>query len=179
MYCEVYKCPTVTVGVDVMSKQEKASWSLLVSNLAIGVWYFSMLFGLGTDLAAQVGAMVGLFIKLTVVSIVLAVAGEIVMYALSGNSKDTVEEDERDQLISLKARRNGYFVLVSAVILLMAAPVVTIALTLRIPPTAPDFATAFLQQAGQAVFMANLLLLALMLAEVVIQGSRVFYYRRG
>jgi hypothetical protein len=159
-----------------MSKQEKASWSLLVVNVVIGLWYFSALFELRTDFATQLETMARLFVKLTIVAIVLSILGEIVMSVLEGDSKDVVDADERDRLISLKARRNGYFVLVSAVVILMVALVVGIGVTLRIPPSTP---ATFFQLLGQAIVIANLLLLALMLAEVAIQGSRIFYYRRG
>jgi hypothetical protein len=161
-----------------MSKQEKASWSLLVTNLVVGAWYLSALLALGTDLAGQLEAMMGLFIRLTIVSVVLAILGEIVMHALAEKDQNKVELDERDRLISLKARRNGYFVLVSAVVLVMSM-LTFIGFTKGVESSLPDSVTTLVQQAGHAFFMANLLVLALMLTEVAIQGSRVFYYRRG
>ncbi len=169
-----------------MSKQEKASWSLLITNLIIGVWYFSKVLSLGPDLAAQMGTMVGLYVKLITVAITVAIAGEIVMYAISDESPDKVAQDERDQLIRLKAQRNGHYVLVAVVIALLMALLMSIGFTHSAASGVTSSVMAplqpvreFLQWAGQAIFMANLLFLALMLSEVAVQGSRVFYYRRG
>jgi hypothetical protein len=162
-----------------MSEQERLSWSVLVINLVIGFWYFSEIFASGTDFLLQMQTMVQFFIRLAILAIVLAILSEIVMYALNGKGTDRVESDERDRLIMLKSQRNGHFVLVTALIVLMVGLVVATGLTLRTEAQAPPLASTFLSRTGEAIFMANLLLLALILTEVAVQGSRVFYYRRG
>lgn len=162
-----------------MSEQEKASWSLLIINVIIGAWYFSTVFEMGTDVLAQMRVLIALLIKVTLLAIVLGILGEVLMHWLAGRSRDKVARDERDQLINLKAQRNGYFVLAAALIALLH---VLLAVALGMPERIAERSLAisgFLEKAGTAIFMANLVLLALVVTEVAVQGSRIFYYRRG
>lgn len=162
-----------------MSKQEKSSWVLLAVNVIVGIWYFSAIFALGADVPLHAPQMGQLIARITIVAIAVAILGEIVMHAIVGKAHDAVELDERDRIIGLKACRNGYFVLVSAVIVLMVALVAAIGFTHRVPSSPPGIILSFLKEAGEAIFMANLLLCALVLTEIAIQSSRIFYYRRG
>jgi hypothetical protein len=162
-----------------MSKQERASWSLLVINLIIGVVYFSKVFASGVDWRLQMAATSRAFVQVTILAIVLAIVAEIVMNVLNGKDQDRVAADERDHLIMLKSRRNGHFVLVTALIVLMGTLVVASGFTLGDARHAIDAAGAAFSRAGAAILMANLLLLALVLTEIAMLASCVFYYRRG
>lgn len=161
-----------------MSKQEKASWTLLVLNVIVGIWYFSAVAtsGPGLIMSPQLGSLIA---RIIVVAIVLAIAGQIVTNWFMAKSKDAVEVDERDQLIGLKAFRNGYWILGIAVAALIVGLWVLTRLTH--PPTGELAinSNGSSLKLTDAPVIANLLLCVLVATEIVVQSSKVFYYRRG
>lgn len=72
--------------------------------------------------------------------------------------------DERDRLIATRASRNAYFVLFIGVLIMIG---MIVAGDLKNDPGITP------------VMSANLLLLAVVVAELVNFGSRLFYYRSG
>lgn len=160
-----------------MSKQERTSWALLILNLIVGLWYFSAVFTMGPGLimGPQLGSLIA---RIVIVAIVIGIAGQIVMNCLVTKQRDAVDLDERDRLIGLKAFRNGYLALGIAVVILMVGLFV---LTRLAHPATGELAIDTNEFAFKldTTFIANLLLCALVMTEVVVQTSKVFYYRRG
>jgi ABC-type multidrug transport system permease subunit len=166
-----------------VSKQERASWTALVVNVLIGVWYFSAIFSLPGDLNLYSRALMQLIIKMIIVSIVVAIAAEIVFHILAGQPKDKVSEDERDQVIDTRAARNGYYLLVAGVFVIITRIVMAVSVEQmpafkRAGHTAGVIETLFATPVSP-IYIANLLLLAFFAAGTAVHASRIFYYRRG
>lgn len=166
-----------------MSKQERASWIALFVNALVGVWYFSAVFSLPGDMNLHSRALVHLFVQMIILSIVFTIAAEIVFHIVAGKPSDKVSQDERDRLIAARATRNGYYVLASGVFIVMAR-IVMAASVEQMPAFkraghVPGVIETLFGGAVSPLHIANLLLLAFMLAGAFVNASRVFYYRRG
>ncbi len=89
--------------------------------------------------------------------IILIVVVEIILHILLAGFHRPEAEDERDQLIELRATRNAYYLLVAGVV------------TANI---------AFLVLAAP-ILVAHIILFFFILAESVAFITQLFYYRRG
>lgn len=138
-----------------MSFREKTAWASLLATA--GVWgvYFWMLWPDLQDRSLQAGS-VGLFIGGVVVLTIIQIIVAIALALASGKAADA-PMDEREQLIDLKGSRAGFYALngacfcASALWLLGASPLV----------------------------MANGVLAAMVVGEVVRSGFVIVGYRRG
>lgn len=138
-----------------MPFREKTAWASLVVTAAIWGGYFWKLWPDLRDGSLEgqaVGLFIGAVVLLTIVQIILAIALAIV----SGKDADA-PMDEREQLIDLKGMRAGFHILnivlvaVSALWLVGASPLA----------------------------MANGILAAMVVGEVVRSGWIIVGYRRG
>jgi hypothetical protein len=166
-----------------VSKPERASWIALLVNLLVGVWYFNAVFSLPGDVNLYSPALAHLIVQLIILSIVLAIAAEVVFHVLAGQPSDKVSQDERDRLIAARAARNGYYLLAAGVFAIMARIVMAASVEQM-----PSYVRAWHEPGAietlfagpvSPLHVANLLLLAVMVAGAVVNASRVFYYRRG
>jgi len=143
----------------VMPFREKSAWVSLITTVGIWGTYFWIigqgllerrsLDGLPAD---TVGLFVGGVVLIVIVQIILAIAVAVV----SGKHADT-PMDERERLIDLKAARAGFYALNGAV-----------------------FCVSALWMAGASpLVMANGILLAMVVGEVVHSGGKIVGYRRG
>lgn len=153
-----------------MSKQERAAWLSLIVEGAVALYYVSALFAMGPDINLHGPLMAGLIGRVIMLAIILGIISEIIMNGIIRRNADKVPGDERDALISAKSFRNGFFVLavgcaslIGYIVLSAGGRTWWINEILDLSP----------------VYAAHLLLLALMLSSAVINGSRIFYYRRG
>lgn len=166
-----------------MSNEERISWVALIVNLVIGGWYFSRILALPAD-ADLFGPRTAVFAaSLVMVAIIVSILCEVLLRVVqkqTGGGGDAATRDERDALISLRATRNAHGVLGFALV----AVLVQIALVewaqryrgRRDPGTVLELlATGPLE----AMHVAQLLLAALTFAAIMLNASRVFYYRRG
>jgi hypothetical protein len=142
-----------------MSFREKTAWVSLLTT--VGVWgsYFWIIGGgllaRGTLKGLPVST-VGLFIGGVVVIVIVQIVLAIIVAIASGKAADT-PMDEREQLIDLKAARAGFYALNGAV-----------------------FCVSALWLAGASpLVMANGILLAMVVGEVVHSGGKIIAYRRG
>ena len=101
------------------------------------------------DEPARVAA---LFLQVVFALVVVIVAGNI---AISVRHRPE-SSDERDQAYALRAARIGYYVLATGA-----------------------FCALAVAAAGKTFWTAHAILAALVLAELVKDGSQLFYYRRG
>lgn len=138
-----------------MPFREKTAWVSLITTTAIWGGYFWKLWPDLRDGSLEgeaVGLFIGAVVLLTIVQIILA----IVLAIVSGKDVDA-PMDEREQLIDLKGMRAGFYILnialvaVSALWLVGASPLV----------------------------MANGILAAMVLGELLRAGWVVAGYRRG
>jgi hypothetical protein len=168
-----------------MSDQERVSWVSLIVNVVIGSWYFERVFGLPADANLFGPRTAALAISLTTLAIFLAVASEVVLRIVQrrtgGNEVNATALDERDALIALKANRNAYRVLSSAIFLvLVQIAVLEWASHYRQRMRSPDTVLELLAIGPLApMHIVQLLLLALTLGGVTVYASRILYYRRG
>lgn len=146
-----------------LSFREKSVLGSLLILAGVSGYYFVQVFGaLGTDATAYdlAGPGIGLLVGLVIL--------EIVYHAvIAALAPDEAQEaaDERDRLIAARAGRNGGVTLATGAVLLVGH-IMGNALLERTEWIAP-------------VLIANLLLLALVVAQVVEYLSQLIYYRRG
>ena len=137
-----------------MSFREKSAWISLLSYLAFYGYYFwvlSSVVAAGRATSFGFGALlVRVMFLLVVVEVILQVA-----IALRAPHEAEAGADEREQLISLKATRVAFQVV------MIGAAVVCAAIALSVP----------------AFYTTNGLFLALVLAEVVRNATQVAYFR--
>jgi hypothetical protein len=167
-----------------MSRQEQVSWVSLVITIAVAVWYFSIVLQAPAEIDLHGRAMAQLVGKIVTMAIVLGIASELAFKYFSKSAKGSTEKDERDELIDLRATRNGHVTLTIgvAVVLCQIALIETVR---RLParPLEPlanlDVLSALLRGPLSALLVAQLLLMALTLAALCVYISRIVYYRRG
>lgn len=168
-----------------MSNEERVSWVALIVNVIIGTLYFSAILRAPAD-ADLFGAGTAVFAAgLVMLAIVVGIGTQVVLQVVqstSGGGKDAAKRDERDALIELKATRNAHFLLGFLVICVL----VQIALIewaqryWRRPAAEVDTVLELLATGPlQPMHVAQLLLAALTLGAIMLNASRVFYYRRG
>lgn len=167
-----------------MSHEERVSWVALLVNLVVGGWYFSHVFALPADADMLGPGTFGFVVSLVVIAIILSIACEIalrIVQRASGEQDGAAPRDERDALISLKATRNAHGVLGIAVVsVLVQITLIEWAARHRSSRGTPETVLELLGTGPlQAMHVAQLLLLALTLAAITLNASRVFYYRRG
>ena len=139
------------------SFQEKSTWISLAIILVVFTGYFSQVFnGLLSDTLSKADTF-GLFIAAVVTVIVLEIVLHIVIAVL--DVKDAGHSgDERDRLFAMKAGNISGWVLGAAVLMIAI--------------------NVFVSEPS-SIWVANLLLLAVYVSQVVSYVLQLFYYRRG
>ena len=141
-----------------MAFREKTAWISLLTT--VGVWggYFWIVGGRQFergDLAGMATSTVGLFVGAVVAIVVIQIILAIALAVVARKEADA-PMDEREQLIDLKAARAGFYALNGAV-----------------------FCVSGLWLIGASpLVMANGILLAMVLAEIVHSGGKIVAYRR-
>lgn len=148
-----------------LSFQEKSIWVSVVTIVVVFAYYFASLFGAPEVMTPieTVVRFIGAVAILVIIEIVLHVL--IAVMDVKG-AEAHGEVDERDRLVVNKASRNAYFVLCISVFALIGHFIASEMMNYAGPDVTP-------------IMSANLLLLAIVLAEIVNFSSQLFYYRRG
>jgi hypothetical protein len=140
-----------------VSFKEKSIWISLAIITFILVGYFSQVYQGLVSGNLDKTAVSGLFMGAVVSIIVLEIVSHIVIAAL--NVKDADQpSDERDQLFSMKAGNISGWVLGIGVLIIAAQT---------------------FKQELDSLWVANLLLFAVFVSQVVSYALQIFYYRRG
>jgi hypothetical protein len=140
-----------------LSFKEKSTWISLAIITFIFVGYFSQVYQGLVSGTLDKAAISGLFLGAVVSIIVLVIVSHIVIAIL--NVKDADQPtDERDRLFSIKAGNISGWVLGFGVLIISAH--------------------AFIQELD-SLWVANLLLFAVFVSQVVSYALQIFYYRRG
>lgn len=138
-----------------MSFREKSAWIALAAyGLVFGAYFFVLWQSWGAAYARglSIGLMVG-----AVVMLVIIAASLTILAALTAPKEANAPADEREQLIDLKAERIASYTLSTCVVLLIGALLV----------------------GWSGVLVANLLLAAMVIAELVKASAQIIAYRRG
>lgn len=138
-----------------MSFREKSAWISLVTYAVVFGGYFFTLWRAWDERWGQ-GLSIGLMVGAVVSLIIVAVALNVVL-ALFNLKEANARADERETLIDLKAERIASYTLSAGVICLIGALVVGL----------------------NPFLVANLLLGAMVIAEVVKAVSQIVFFRRG
>jgi hypothetical protein len=138
-----------------MSFREKSAWIALVTyGLVFGVYFF--LLSQAWDDRYSQGLSIGLLVAAVVGLVVIAAALTIVAAVLNPKEANA-PADERETLIDLKAERIASYTLSTGVVLLIGA----------------------LLLGWNGYLVANLLLAAMVIAELVKAGAQIAYFRAG
>lgn len=135
------------------SFEEKSVWIQLVGMVAVLGGYFVVAARMLSNGTTVLGAFVPLFIAAVVLLVVVLVVGHIAV-AIAGRPDG---RDERDRRIGWRAGSNSSWLLGAGVLTAITGLVISI----------------------EAVWIAHLLLLSMLLSEVVGFIFRLVYYRRG
>ena len=140
-----------------MSFEEKSVWASLLIILFVFIAYFSQVFeGLATD-SLDKAEISGLFIGAVISVVVLEIVLHIVIAVF--NVKDADQPiDERDRLFSMKSGNIAGLVLGISVVMISMM----------------TFVYEF-----NGVWVANILLFAIFVSQIVSYILQLFYYRRG
>ncbi len=146
-----------------VSRNEKTSWITLASIFFVFVPYFYKIFFAIGIFKVDTKISLGLFIGAAVLSTFVAIVSEIILAALDPDETT----DEREKMIGLRSSEFGYWTL--------SAGALTIALHVMGVMNWKEFGFEELSGAG----VAQLLLAAFVLAEIVKYSSAIFLYRQG
>jgi len=140
-----------------VSFEEKSTWASLAIITFIFAGYFSQVYSGLINGTLNKAAITGLFIGAVASIIILEIALHIVIAVL--NVKDADQpSDERDRLFSIKAGNISGWVLGIGVLIISAQ--------------------TFMRDLD-SLWVANLLLFAVFVSQVVSYVLQIFYYRRG
>jgi len=151
--------------MDFSFKEKSVIVSLVVTLLIFG-WYFYRVFfnlALTANEALSVSDLIGI--------ITLIVILEIVIHAFVAIREKSPVENERDKLIELVSCRNGYWTLCVGIWFLF--------IHLIIEGSATWFNLYHNLIFMSPSYLAHLLLLFFVLAEVVFFVTQIYYYRKG
>lgn len=140
-----------------VSFKEMSTWISLAIITFIFVGYFSQVYQGLMEGTLDKGDVLGLFTGVVVSIIVLEIALQIVIAILNVKNADQ-PNDERDRLFSMKAGNISGWVLGFGVLIISAQ--------------------TFIRDLDP-LWVANLLLFAVFVSQVVSYALQIFYYRRG
>ena len=135
------------------SFEEKSVWIQLLSTLVVLGSYFAVAARLMSSGVTVLAAFVPLFVVSVALLVVVLVVGHIVV-AIASRPEG---RDERDRLIAWRAESNSSWILATGVLAAITALVASV----------------------EAIWVAHLLLLSMLLSEVARFCFQLFYYRRG
>lgn len=140
-----------------LSFRERVIWLFLVVNLVVYGNYFVDLVGKLRQGQTGYEHLLEPLLYVLIFAAVVEVAVRVILAVGSGKEDISAPEDERDQLIDLKATKNAYFILCFGMFT----------------------AGGNLLIGYEPLIVVNLLLLFVVLSELTKYGTELFYYRRG
>ncbi len=151
-----------------MSFREKSAWASIAATLLVWGFYFVEF---GRQVAGgnpSADALLGLFVRCVILTIVLEIALAIGVAASSSKSANS-PADERERLIELRATRIAYAILsVGAVFVALASPAIAVGGPHVLREPTEDI----------VLISSNGILLSLILAELAKSASQVIAFRR-
>lgn len=165
MFYIVLNIFNIEMTMDFSFKEKTVIASLLVTLLIFG-WYFYQVFSsltLTENGTLSISDLVG--------AIVLIVILEIVVQSFISIRNKNSLEDERDKLIELASRRNGYWTLCVGIWFLL--------FHLLVEGSGTWFNSYHNLIFTSPLYLAHLILLLFVLGEVVSFVTQIYYYRKG
>ena len=139
-----------------ISFKEKSIWASSIITIIIFGYYFIRVFSALKQPQADSTNLIALFIGAIIVMIILEITIHIILGII--NNKDANETgDERDKSIDLKATKTSYYILILGVFQAVACLLMT----------------------KSPIMIANIVLLFFVIAEIVGDSIRLYYYRKG
>ena len=151
-----------------MSMMEQKTWGSLVITLAVCTYFLSRILGADGIVNLDPAALIWLYIKIVILLMVLEIGHAL--FLLWHNKNKEISEDERDQLISGRASRNGFWVTLFAIEVFL--------FTMILQKMYPDMRILNLP-AETASDLTFSLFTVLFVGLVAKQLSALFYYRRA
>ena len=142
-----------------LSFQEKSAWGLLAGILIVSAFYFPAALNI-VEYAGNPAALIAISVVGVVALVVIEVIYHIIIVIPGGD-----ESDERDQLIDLKAERNGGLVLGLTLFLLVGHIITQNVLAAGSGPS--------------ALLIAVYIIAAITASEVAKLASQIWFYRAG
>ena len=155
------KATVKTDALNALSFQEKSAWGMLVAHAVIGALYFSSAWNLWR--ADQLSAPI--MIKLAFGYMLVLIIAAIVYHAVVAAIDRPPDDDERDRLIAWRAGAVGGTVLAFGMFGIIGHLVLN-ALYGGVAMISP-------------IFIANALLLVVLLATLAELAAKLRFYRRG
>jgi hypothetical protein len=153
-----------------MAFREKSAWINLFVTLAIwGLYFAKLLPGLGLE-RVDVGAALGNFLSSVTLAVVLQVVLVVVLALLSPRDANA-PADERERLIALRSTSLAYHVMSATLVMAVIGVPVLLVYQAQRYGGVPGLASAL-------VPMANGVLLAMVLGELVRSLAQVLQFRR-
>lgn len=146
-----------------MSKQELYAWSSFASTIAIMGFYIISVFGWPDALPDYSNHLTRLFINVFIITLLV----EIILGIMK--RKNSVEKDERDELIAAKGFKNAYLFLTGTLTIVL----VQILLDDFLTPYVPD-RTLF----SATIQLFHVLLILLFTASLINRGTQIYFYRK-
>ena len=138
-----------------MSFQEKSTWVVLITMIVIYTWYFvTVLAEVGTTDVGEIDYQ-GMMLVTIITVVVLVVIGTIVITIASGRDGDS--NDERDKSINRYGEYVGGFVLAVGALAALALAMIEV----------------------HQFWIANTILVGLVLSEITANVTKIVLYRRG
>jgi len=148
-----------------LSFEEKSVWGSLMAMGVCSFYYFAEVLGMYAGGEAPDPYRAGVLgISLLIALIVI----EIVYHAVVAAVSSSTESDERDRWIETRASRNAYMALGAGTLGLVAYLV-----------AGAGFGAPYFDRLAEPFAIVNILLLALVVAELVKDLSQIVYYRTG
>jgi hypothetical protein len=143
-----------------MSKQEMYAWTSLLSSISVVVIYTVYAIGLPENWTEVESQLTSIFIKVFLFVLVIEIALEIL------KNKNEVEKDERDDMIAGKGYRNGYHLLMVAVVFVLFQMMM-------------EDILGFNSFIYGSVSLVHVLVYVVLSASILNRATQIFYYRRA
>jgi len=139
-----------------LSFKEKSIWISLITTIIVFGYYFARVFGILNQSTGGTTELIVLYIGVVIFMVILVIVSHILLAIIYTKEANDLA-DERDKLIELKATKSSYLILVVGVF-----GTVGNLLTDKSP-----------------IMTANIILLFFVLAEIVGDSIKLYYYRKG
>ena len=139
-----------------LSFKEKTIWTSLIITILVFSIYFIKVFSLLNEQNIDKTAIITLFIGVVVLMIIIEIVSHIIL-AIVYKKDVNIEIDEREKLIDLKSTQISYYILIFGVF----------QSGISLMTTASPF------------IIANIILFFFILAEIVGDSIRLYYFKRG
>ena len=139
-----------------ISFKEKSIWVSLIITIVVFGYYFTRVFGILNQSTGGTTEPIVLYIGVVIFMVILVIVSHILL-AIIYTKEANDFNDERDKLIELKGTRISYWILILGIFQAVAGLLMT----------------------KSPIMIANVLLLFFVIAAIVGDSVKLYYYRKG